>query len=176
LLPIVASSAIALAYVWAGSAGRVYFSPWRGLLCAMLTFVYAAVFVSLLGHWLSDETLPFLRLAVASLLYLPFLWLIPLVGAAAGGLLASRIPRELTHSRMRPIHAVQPLVVSIAPLFAIIGISQCFPPPETEISKAALQLSDEAWARFDAGDAAGVYALFSDESKNCWTAISSSRN
>jgi hypothetical protein len=165
IVPIVAFSAFALAYVWAGRAGRVYFSGSRGLLCALLTFVYAAVFVSLLGHWLSEETLPFLRLAVTGLLWLPYLWLIPIVGAVAGNLLARRIAPEPTHSRARLQHAVQPLVLSIAPLFAIVGITQCFPPPETAISKASLQLSDEVWARFDAGDADGVYALFSDESK-----------
>src|SRR6185436_5747831 len=38
-------------------------------------------------------------------------------------------------------------------------------PPETDISRATLRLSDEVWARFDAGDADGVYVLFSDESK-----------
>jgi hypothetical protein len=165
IAPIVAFSAFALTYVWAGRAGRVYFSGLRGLLCALLTFAYAAVFVSLLGHWLSEETLPFLRLAVTGLLFLPFLWAIPIVGAVAGSLLARRIAHEPTHSRARLQHAVQPLVLSIAPLFAIVGIAQFSPPPETEISKASLQLSDEVWARFDAGDADGVYALFSHESK-----------
>jgi len=165
IVPVVSFSAFATAYVWAGRAGRVYFSGLRGLLCALLTFFYVAVFVSLLGHWLSDEPLPFLRLALIGLLYLPYLWSIPLVGAIAGNLLARRIAPEPTHSPARLQHAVQPLVMSIAPLFAIVGIAQCFPPPETAISKATLQLSDEVWARFDAGDAEGVYALFSDESK-----------
>jgi len=165
IVPVVAFSAFALAYVWAGRAGQAHFSGLRGLLCALLTFFYAAVFVSLSGHWLSDETLPFLRLAAAGLLFLPYLWSIPTVGAVAGSLLARRIAPEPTHSRARLQHAVQPLVLSIAPLFAIVGIAQCFPPPETEISKATLQLSDEVWARFDAGDVDGVYALFSDESK-----------
>jgi hypothetical protein len=165
IVPIVAISAFAPAWVWAGRAGRVYFSAWRGLLCALLAFIYAAVFVSLLSHWLSDETLPFLRLALTGLLFVPFLWPIPAVGAVAGILLARRIAPEPMHSGARARHAVQPLVLSIAPLFAIVGIAQLFPPPETEISKASLQLSDEVWARFDAGDAEGVYALFSDESK-----------
>src|SRR5436305_15270010 len=58
---IVASTAFALAYVWASRAGRVYFSPYRGLLTALLTFLYMAVLVSLLGHRLSDESTPFFR-------------------------------------------------------------------------------------------------------------------
>src|SRR5581483_1029555 len=62
LIAFVAVSAFASAYVWARRAGRVYFSAWRGLFCALLSFVYATVFVTLLGHWLSDETLPFIRL------------------------------------------------------------------------------------------------------------------
>jgi hypothetical protein len=137
----------------------------RGLLCALLTFLYAAVFVSLLGHWLSEETLPFLRLAITGLLVLPPLWAIPIVGAVAGSLLARRIAPEPAPSGARIHPAAQPLVLSIAPLFAIVGIAQCFPPPETGISKATLQLSDEVWARFDAGDTGGVFAMFSDESK-----------
>ena len=117
MVPVVAFSAFAPAYVWAGRAGRVYFSELRGLLCALLTFFYAAVFVSLLGHWLSDEPLPFLRLAVVGLLFLPYLWSIPIVGAVAGSLLARKIAPEPTHSHARLQHSVQPLVLSIAPLF-----------------------------------------------------------
>jgi len=166
LLPIVAFSAFATAYVWAARAGRVYFSASRGLFCSLLTFVYTAVFISLLAHWLSDETEPFLRLALIGLLFLWFMWLIPAVGAIAGHLLARRIaPSEPTHSRARLRDTVPPLMLSLGPLFVIVGIAQYFPPPETAISKATLQLSDEVWARFDAGDADGVYALFSDESK-----------
>jgi hypothetical protein len=165
ILPIVAISAFVQAYVWAARAGRVYFSALRGLLCALLTFGYAAVFVSLLGHALSDETLPFIRLALAGLLFVPYLWLIPAIGAVAGVLLARGIAPEPMHSGARLRHAVRPLVLCLAPLFAIVGISQFFPPPESEISKATLRLSDEVWARFDAGDAEGVYALFSQESK-----------
>jgi hypothetical protein len=85
------------------------------------------VFVSLLGHWLSDETLPFLRLAVVGLLFVPYLWSIP-IGTVAGSLRARRIEPESMHSRAQLQHAVQPPVLSIAPLFAIIGIAQCFPP------------------------------------------------
>ena len=97
----------------------------------LLTFFYAAVFVSLLGHWLSDETLPFLRLAVTGLVFIPYLWAIPVIGAVAGTVLARRVSPEPTESRARFRHAVQPLVLSIAPLFAIVGIAQGFPPPET---------------------------------------------
>src|SRR6266702_1009067 len=81
IVPVVSCSAFAPAYVWAGRAGRVYFSGLRGLLCALLAFLYAAVFVSLLSHWLSEETLPFLRLALLGLLFLPYLWSIPVAGA-----------------------------------------------------------------------------------------------
>ena len=88
---IVASCAFALAYVWASRAGRVYFSAYRGLLNALLTFLYMAVFVSLLGHSLSDESTPFVRFALLGFLYLPFLWLIPIIGAVAGSFLARRV-------------------------------------------------------------------------------------
>jgi hypothetical protein len=156
VVPIVVLSGFALAWVWARRAGQVYFSAWRGLLCALLTFLYAAVFVSLLGNLLSDETLPFFRLAVLGLLFLPFLWPIPVVGAVAGIVLARGIASEPTNLRARLQRAVLPLVLSVAPLFAILGMAQCFPPPETEVSKATLQRSDEVWARFDAGDADGA--------------------
>ena len=165
IVPVVALSAFASAYVWAGRAGQAYFSGLRGLLCALLAFTYAAVFVSLASHWLSDETLPFFRLAMVGLLFVPYLWPIPVVGAVAGSLLARTVTPVPTDSRARLQHAVRPLVLSIAPLFAIVGIAQCFPPPEQEISEASLKRSDEVWARFDAGDADGVYAMFSNESK-----------
>ncbi len=109
----------------------------------MLTFLYAAVFVSLLGYWLSDETLPFFRLAVLGLLFLPFLWPIPVVGAVAGIALARGIAPEPMNLGARLQRAVLPLVLTVAPLFAILGIAQCFPPPETEASKATLQLFDK---------------------------------
>ncbi len=122
IVPIVALSAFALAWVWARHAGQVYFSTWRGLLCALLTFLYAAVFISLLGDWLSDETLPFFRLAVLGLLFLPFLWLIPVVGAVAGFALARGIAPEPMNLRARLQRAVVPLLLSVAPLFAFLGM------------------------------------------------------
>jgi len=124
----------------------------RGVLCASLTFLYAAVFVSLLGDWLSDETLPFFRLAVLGLLYLPFLWTIPVIGAVAGIVLARGIAPEAINLRARLQRAVLPLVLSVAPLSAILGIAHCFPPSKTEVSKATLPLSDEVLADFNAGD------------------------
>jgi hypothetical protein len=136
IVPIVALCACALAWVWAGRVGQVYFSAWRGLLCALLTFLYAAVFVTVLGEWLSEETLPFFRLAVLGLLYLPFLWSIPAVGAVAGIVLARGIAPEPINLRARLQRAVLPLVLSVAPLSAILGIAHCFPPRETEASKA----------------------------------------
>jgi len=141
LLPIVAFSAFGLAYVWASRAGRVYFSSLRGLLCAVLAFFYAAVFVSLLSHWLSDETLPFLRLAVIGLLFFPYLWLIPAIGAVAGSLLARRIAHEPTHPRARLRHAVQPLVLSVVPLLVIVGIAHCLPPRLRTAAASALAFS-----------------------------------
>lgn len=164
-LPIVALCAFATAYAWATRAGKIYFSAVRGLICALLTFVYTALFLSMVGHWLSDESLPFIRLALTGLLFLPYLWLIPGIGAVSGIWLARTLAINSAPSRARLRHAVQPLVLSVAPAIAVVGIAQCFPPPEQEISKTSLQLADEVWARFDAGDAAGVYALFSDESK-----------
>jgi len=165
----VASCAFALAYVWASRAGRVYFSAYRGLLNALLTFLYMAVFVSLLGHSLSDESTPFVRFALLGFLYLPFLWLIPIIGAVAGSFLARRVapkPGLLPPpSGEGPQRTLTQVVLSIAPLLIIVGIVQCFPPPEAGISKAALQTYEEVWSRFDAGDAEGVYSLFSGESK-----------
>lgn len=123
IVPIVALSAFALVWVWARRDGRVYFSAWRGLLCALLTFLYTAVFISLLGYWLSDETLPFFRLAVLGLLFLPFLWPIPVVGAVAGIVLARGIAPEPMNLGARLQRAVLPLVLTVVPLFAILGIA-----------------------------------------------------
>lgn len=134
IVPIVALCAFVLAWVWARRAGQIYFSAWRGLLCALLTFLYAAVFVSLLGDWLSDETLPFFRLAVLGLLFLPFLWSIPVIGAVAGIVLARGVAPQSINLRARLQRAVLPLVLSVAPLCAILGIAHCFPPHEAAIN------------------------------------------
>jgi hypothetical protein len=123
IVPIVAASAFALAWVWAHRAGRVYFSAWRGLLCALLTFFYAAVFLSVLGDWLSEETLPFIRLAVVGLLYLPFLWAIPVVGAVAGTVLARGIAPEPADLPARLQRALLPLGLSVPPLLASLVIT-----------------------------------------------------
>jgi hypothetical protein len=123
LVPIVAASAFALAWLWAQRASQVYFSAWRGLLCALLTFFYAAVFVSVMGDWLSEETLPFIRLAVLGLLYLPFLWAIPVIGAVAGIVLARGTAPEPAHLRARLQHALLPLGLSVPPLIALFVIT-----------------------------------------------------
>jgi hypothetical protein len=53
-----------------------------------------AVFVTLLGYWQSDQTLPFFRFTVLGLLCLPFRWLIRIVRTIAGIVLASGIGRS----------------------------------------------------------------------------------
>lgn len=128
LIPIAALTAFAIAWVWAGGPGRVYFSPWRGLFCALLTFFHAAVFVTFVGNWLSDETLPFFRLAVLGMLFLPFLSLIPVVGAVAGIVLSRGIPRAPRNLRSRLSRAAIPLLITVAPLVAVLWITRAFPP------------------------------------------------
>lgn len=128
LAPIAGSTAFVMAWVWSGGVGRVYFSPWRGLFCSLLTFLYSAVFVSFLGYWLSDETLPFFRLAVIGMLFLPFLSLIPVVGAVAGIVLSRGIPREPKNFRARLGRAAIPLLVTVGPLFAVLWVTRAFPP------------------------------------------------
>ncbi len=132
LVPIVGLSAFSLAWLWAGRAGHAYFSTGRGLLCALLTFLYSAVFVTLLGDWLSDETLPFFRLAVLGMLFIPFLWLIPVVGTIAGGVLARGIAPAPKDFRARFRRAALPVLVSVVPLVTILVATRCFPPPPVE--------------------------------------------
>lgn len=88
VIPLAAVTAFMTAFAWSDPVGRL--GAWRGVLCALLTYVGVAMVLSWIGWHVSNEWIPFFRIAMAALVTMPVLWLLLVLGAAGGAVFGAR--------------------------------------------------------------------------------------
>lgn len=122
LLPMTFAIAWVMAFVWSGSQREPQFSSQRGVVAAMLSYVYLGMATDVLSHWLSDGHEPMFRYFVVGFVFLmPWTLLVPVVGALTGARLESKVAVTPQGDRRRSIRLSAAMWLTLAtPLLGLL--------------------------------------------------------
>lgn len=167
VLPLTGALAFLAALAWARGDGRL--GALRGALCAALAYVGMAMTVSVFGWFVSDEWIPYFRVAILAMLLLPLLWLVPAVGALAGAFigLQRRTGDGLpTPARPRPRVVWWRTLTLLLPV-ALLLAAQLLPEQvrARRMRASAEDLAGELHAAFEARDMAVFHRALSPEAQ-----------
>jgi hypothetical protein len=175
LVPIAGAFAYLLAWAWAGDGVRLRFSAVRGLLCTALTYLYVAMAVSVLSYFVSDERPSFLVTSLAAVVFVPWLWLLPVIGTVTGQWLRrASAPAEplrgdsgaqSTAKRTVALQRVlNPALLSLLIPMLVLAFPLLHESADKRLARESLAMADKVHALFDAGDGEGIYAMLSPQS------------
>lgn len=161
LLPMTFVIAYVMAFAWSGSQRAPRFSAQRGLVAAMLSYVYLGMAIDLLSRWLSDGQEPWFRyFAMGFIFLMPWTLLVPVIGAATG----DRLGRKITATPESAQRGNTPLTAGmwltlVTPLLALL-LSYALDAPKRDQIDAARIVAQRALDHFDQNAPEQLYAMF----------------
>lgn len=167
VLPLTGLLAFLAAWAWSDGDGRL--GALRGALCAALAYIGMAMTVSVFGWLVSNEWIPYFRVALLAMLLLPLMWLVPAVGALAGafiGLERHSGDATPTPARERPRVAWwRALTLLLPPALFVAG--QLLPEQvrARRMLASAEELAAELHAAFEDGDMTAFHRALSPEAR-----------
>ena len=138
LLPMTFVAAYVVAFVWSGGAREPRFSARRGVVAALLTYVYLGMAANLLSRWLSDGQEQLFRLFLIAWIYLlPLILLVPVTGGIAGAWLGRKVaaPQENDQRRSSRLTLGMWLTL-VTPLLALLLSHALGAPQRNQIETA----------------------------------------
>lgn len=132
----------------------------RGLICSVLAYLISALMISVLGYFFSAESFPFFRLAVIGAIFMPQVWLVPLVGILAGAYLKTGL---------KPGKSGRSIGLGAWASLALPAIALAIPAlivsPDEQMVRESRALTARIESLFDASRPEGIYDLLTEESK-----------
>jgi hypothetical protein len=165
LLPMTFLFAYVVAFVWSGGQRQSRFSVERGIGCALLSYVHLAMAADLLSGWLSDGREFLFGLFILALVYLlPFVLVIPVIGAVAGRWLERNVaaPEQSDgrHSSRLTLGMWLTLAVPLLVLLLSFGLRA----QQRNRIETARAVAQRALAHFDQNETEELSAMFMTES------------
>jgi len=165
LLPMTFGVAYVMAFVWSGDRREPRFSARRGVVSALLAYVYLAMAADLSSRGLSDGQSQLFRLFMVAWVYmLPMMLLLPAIGGLAGRWLGRSVAAD-EGDRHRPLRLTLGMWLTlVAPLLALL-LSYALDAPERNRIDAAREVARTALAYFDRNEPDRLYAMLTTESQ-----------
>ncbi|HEY0686647.1 MAG TPA: hypothetical protein VGD45_30185 [Steroidobacter sp.] len=167
LLPVTFVAAYVVAFVWSGGQREPRFSEKRGAVGSLLTYVYMGMAADLLSRWPDDGRIPVFRFFLVMWVYLiPYILLVPVIGAIAGDWLGKRVaaPEENNRDRSSRLTAAMWLTL-LTPLLAF-ALSYALEAPQRQRIETARVVAQRALEHFDRNEPEQLYAMFTPESRD----------
>jgi hypothetical protein len=165
LLPVTFVAAYVIAFVWSGGQGEPRFSAKRGILAALLAYVYLGMAADLLSRWLSDGSEPLFRLfLIAWVFLLPLMLLVPVTGAVAGAWLGRKIAAPQEGDQRRSSRLTFGMLLTLAmPLLGLL-LGYVLGASQRNRIEAAREVAQRALEHFDRNEPDRLYAMFMSDS------------
>lgn len=166
LLPMTFVIAWVMAFVWSGNQREPHFSTGRGVVAAMLSYVYLGMTADLLSRWLSDGLEPLFRYFVIGFIFLiPWTLLVPVVGALTGARLERQVAAGPASDQRRSTRLTAGMWLTlVTPLLALL-LSYALDAPKRHRIEAARVVAQRALEHFDQKEPEQLYAMFTTESQ-----------
>jgi hypothetical protein len=165
VLPMTAVAAYVMAFAWSGGQREPRFSEQRGVVAALLAYVYLSMALDLLSRWLSDGQEPIFRLFILGLFaLLPFTALIPGIGAMTGAWLGRNVAAPQESHQDRSSRLNWGMWLTLATLLLALLLSYALGAPEHNRMDSARAVAQRALAHFDQNEPEQLYAMFATES------------
>lgn len=166
LLPMTFLAAYVVAFAWSGGQREARFSARRGVVAALLTYVYLGMGADVLSRGLSDGQEPLFRLFIVAWIYLlPVILLIPAIGAITGQWLARRTGVSPSNNQRGLSRLTAGMWLTLAaPVLALL-LSYALGASERNRIESARVVAQRALAHFDQNEPEGLYGMFTSESR-----------
>jgi hypothetical protein len=165
LLPITFATAYVVAFVWSGGQREPHFSARRGVMAALLTYVYVALAADLSSRWLTGGQEMLFRLFMVAWVYLlPLMMLIPVIGGVAGAWLRRNLAARQKIDQPRRMRLTSGMLLTLVTPLAALLLSYALGSPQRSRIETARTVAQGALASFDQNEPQRLYAMFTTES------------